>query len=37
MNRRHKNVAAVALANKMARTVFALLKKKGDFQFAAAG
>jgi transposase len=37
MNMRHKNVAAVALANKMARSVFALLKKKEDFQFAAAG
>ena len=36
MMRRHKNVATVALANKMARTVFALLKKKEDFQTAAA-
>jgi transposase len=36
MNRRHKNVAAVALANKMARTVFALLKTKEDFQLSAA-
>ena len=34
MLRRHKNVATVALANKMARTVFALLKKKEDFNMA---
>lgn len=32
MARRHSNIAAVALANKMARTVFALLKKGEDFQ-----
>ena len=30
MQRRGKNVAAVALANKMARTAFALLSKKGS-------
>ncbi len=30
--RRHKNIAAVALANKMVRTVFALLKKGEDFK-----
>ena len=32
MTRRHKNVATVALANKMARTVFALLKTGEDFK-----
>jgi transposase len=31
VNRRGKNVAAVALANKMARTVFALLRKKESY------
>jgi len=31
MERRHKNIATVALANKMARTVFALLKTGKDF------
>lgn len=36
MCRRHKNVATVALANKMARTVFALLKNKEDYQLKAA-
>ena len=30
--RRHKNIAMIALANKMARTVFALLKKGEDFR-----
>lgn len=30
--RRHKNVATVALANKMARTAFALLKKQESYQ-----
>jgi transposase len=30
--RRHNNIVAVALANKMARTVFALLKKGEDFK-----
>lgn len=30
--RSHTNIAAVALANKMARTAFALLKKKEDYQ-----
>ena len=32
MSRRHKNVATVALANKMVRIVFAILKNKEDFQ-----
>jgi len=32
MQRRHNNVAAVALANKMARTVFALLKTGESYQ-----
>ena len=32
MERRHKNIATIALANKMARTVFALLKKGEDFK-----
>ena len=32
MERRHKNIATIALANKMARTVFALLKKEEDFK-----
>jgi transposase len=31
LERRHKNIATVALANKMARTVFALLKTGKDF------
>ena len=34
MQRRHKNIATVALANKMARTVFALLKTGKDFTLA---
>ena len=32
MRRRHKNVAAVAMANKMARTAWALLKKGEDYR-----
>lgn len=32
MVRRHKNIATIALANKIARTVFALLKKGEDFR-----
>ncbi len=32
LTRRHQNVATVALANKMARTVYALLKKSEDFK-----
>ena len=32
MERRHQNIATVALANKMARTVFALLKTGEDFK-----
>lgn len=36
MERRHKNIATVALANKMARTVFALLKTGKDFKLASA-
>jgi transposase len=34
MERRHPNIATVALANKMARTVFALLKTGEDFKLA---
>ena len=34
MQRRHKNIATIALANKMARTVFALLKTGKDFTLA---
>ena len=36
MERRHKNSATVALANKMARTVFALLKTGTNFKLAPA-
>jgi transposase len=36
MSRRHKNVATVALANKMARMVFAILKNKEEFQYQSA-
>ena len=36
MERRHKNIATVALANKMARTVFALLKTGKDFKLVSA-
>ena len=32
MRRRHKNVAVVAMANKMARTAWALLKKGEDYR-----
>ena len=32
IGRRHKNVAAVALANKNARTVWALLSKGEDYE-----
>ena len=35
LSRRHKNIAAVALANKMARTVYALLSKEQNFSNAA--
>ena len=31
MQRRNKNVAAVAMANKMVRTVYALLKNEEDY------
>ena len=31
LQRRHKNVAAVAMANKMVRTAYALLKHKEDY------
>jgi poly-gamma-glutamate capsule biosynthesis protein CapA/YwtB (metallophosphatase superfamily) len=32
LNRRHPNIAAVALANKNARTVWAILAHGGDFK-----
>ena len=35
LERRHKNVAAVAVANKMVRTAYALLKHGTDYQPAA--
>ena len=33
LNRRHPNIAAVALANKNARTVWAILAHGGEFEF----